>query len=233
MRGRLGLTGVLVLLIGLLALPSLAAGKAKLQADYRFENSFKSAVSGVPRLDPVGPPRMCPPCAKFKKTKVRGKRQGVWKWPARDGLRLRRSTKATGGSKGTYTIAMLVKLNAVDGYRKLVDFSDLVEDEGLYDDDGELDAYDLGGDSDVVLRARRWHQIVWSRNSSGRVKGFVDGTLEVTALDPDEYQVAGDANVLHFLVDDAFGSESTGGMIARMRIFDDALKSKRIKALGA
>jgi hypothetical protein len=209
-----------------------AAAAAAPSADYRFENNFNSSGGDAKSLVPEGPIRMCPPCAGFEKVKVNGKKQGVWGWPEGDGLRLNKANKVLGRGGDTYTFSMLVNLDTVDGYNKLVDFDNREEDEGWYVYEESLYPYDLSDFdySKTPIQAGEWHQIVLTRGH-GFARGYVDGKLLGKDRDPNTEVALGTQNILHFLIDDG-GSEQSGGMIARLRIWEEALDKGDVKDLG-
>jgi hypothetical protein len=224
-------TSVAAMLV--LAVPQ--SGAAKLNADYRFEHNFKSSVGSPPNLQPEGPPRVCP-CARFVRAEIGGSKQGAWKWLEGDGLKLRKAGKALGHNGHTYTFVMLVNLDSVDGYRKLIDFDNLQADQGWYVYNSALYPYNLSDFdySSQLVTAGHWRQIAVTRDKNGVVRGYVGDKKVGMADDPGNDEALGGAAVLHFLIDDAVsgGSEATGGLIARLRIWDDALSSKQIKNLG-
>jgi Concanavalin A-like lectin/glucanases superfamily len=204
-------------------LPSAAS--ADLRADYRFEGNLKSAVGNVPKLAKVGSG------GDFKRQRVGNKRQGVWKWPEGDGLRLNKANKAVGNG-GLYTVVMLVNLDDIEDYNKLIDWSNLADEEGLYVEDGMLDPYELD-ESDPVVDARSWVQIAMARSRSENVHLYLNGRRVLTTQDPDDTQVLGADRILHFLLDDeSTEDEETGGRIARLRLWDHTLSTRKIKNLG-
>ena len=211
----------------LLASASPASAAAKLKADYRFEGSLKSSVGSVTGLVREGP------AGQFLIKRVKGSKEGVWKWPQGTGLRLDGAHLAVGPGKGTYSFVMLVRLDAVDGYRKLIHFKDLSDDNGIYVDDGTLYAYDLDY-SAVVVQPLVWYQIVVTRSATNSVRTYVDGTRVLRVADPTGTQVLGPDDFLRFLLDDeGTMDEETGGMIARLRIYNDALSATQVRNLGA
>lgn len=209
------------------------AATAKPSADYRFEASFASSVNGATDLSPEGPDRSCPPCQEFDRVKVNGDRQGVWRWPTGDGLRLDRADKLLGHDGNTYTISMLVNLETVEGYRKLVDFRDRQADEGWYAYSESLYPYDLEDFdySNQVIHAGEWHHIVLTRDGGGFARGYVDGKLLGKDRDPNRHVALRNAGPLHFLIDDS-GAEHSGGMIARLRIWESALDKGQVNDLN-
>jgi len=209
----------------LLAGASPASAAAKLKADFRFQGSLKSSV-GSARLVREGS------AGQFLIKRVKGSKEGVWKWPEGTGLRLDGAHAAVGPGKGTYTFVMLVRLDAVDGYRKLIHFKDLSDDDGIYVDDGTLYAYDLDY-SDVVVEPLVWYQIVVTRNATDGVRIYVDGTRVLRTADPTGTQVLGPDDFLRFLRDDeGTMTEESGGMIARLRIYNGPLTATQIRDLG-
>ena len=226
-------TTLLISAMASFALLAGTAAAAKPSADYRFEGNFRSAVNGAKDLAPEGPVRVCPPCEEFDSENVQGKNDGVWRWPEGDGLRLGKAGKVLGHGGKTYTFSFLVNLDATSSYRKLVDFEDREEDEGWYVYDESLYPYDLDDFdySQQVIQAGEWHQIVLTRDGRGFVRGYVDGELLGKDRDPNKHQALGNADKLHFLIDDG-GSEHSGGMLARLRIWENALDKRQVKDLS-
>jgi hypothetical protein len=231
---------------GTAVLAAPAGASPKITADYRFEGNFKSSNGSVANLHPEELIRVCP-CAKFRTTKVGGTKQGVWQWLMGDGLRLKDAAAALGHHGRSYTFVMLVKLDTVDGYRKLIDFDNLLADAGIYTYNGVLYPYPHSVDTTgTFVQPGDWFQIVVTRDASGELKGYGGGVCApgdpcllmhhfFTVSDSDRYEVLGADKVLHFLEDDqaSGGTEATGGEIARLRIYDDPLSRKAIKHLGS
>lgn len=234
MASRFATFAAVVFAVSCVVVPSAHAA-ADLKADYRFEDNFRNSQGAAGHLKFAGPVRLCPPCSKFKTVKINGKREGVWEWLSDDGLKLDKAGKALGKNGKTYSFAFRILLNEVNSYRKLVDFNDLTSDEGWYVYDEALYPYDLTDfeyDKQLV-QAGKWREIVLTRDGTGKVRGYVDGEETGKADDPEKTQVLGPQNVLRFLRDDfTTNGEETGGMIDRLRIWDDALSKRKIKKLS-
>jgi Concanavalin A-like lectin/glucanases superfamily len=210
-----------------LALAAGVGAKAKLTADYRLEGNLKSKGVDAPNLEEVGTG------STFDEVEVRGKLNGVWTWAIDDGLRLEQATKVLGSKGKTYTIVMLVRLDDVADYNKIVDFDNRDADEGWYVYEGGLYPYDLHFDYEKqVIEDEKWAQIALTRTEKGIVHGYADGKQVDGAKDKNRDVALGDDKILHFLLDDGNPAESSGGDIARLRIWDTALSKKRIKRLG-
>lgn len=223
LRRSSGLVAAVIFSLVALGTVPLAAS-ANLKADYRFEGDLKSSTGGVPKLVKQG-------AGDFVKQQVKGSHQKVLKYEEGTCLRLGDARKAL-GTPGTYTFVLLIRLDSVGGYRKLIDFDNQQQDAGLYVDDKTLHPYDLDY-SDEVIKRDRWYQLALTRDGDGDVRGYVDGDRVVKAGDPAEDLVLGPDEFLHFLCDDETqGDEESGGMIGRLRIFNDALSDKQIHKLG-
>jgi len=215
-------------MLGIAGLAAPAHGA--LTADYRFEGKLKSSVNGVPKLvkDGTG-------LTGFSEQQVKGSKDGVWIWPADTGLRLNGASEAL-GNRNDYTMVMLVRLDEISDYDKLIHFRGATEDYGFYAYYGGL--YPYGPDADryteEVFEAGKWVQITLARSKEGKIKCFVGKKLQVREPDPAKTQVIDAGNSLLFLRDDESTlTEETGGRIARLRIWDNALSDKKIKNLGA
>jgi hypothetical protein len=222
------LIGGAAAVLGLLALAPTAQGR--LTADYRFEDNRRSAVPGASKLLVDGPGVI-----EFSEQKVRGSRQGVLKWPEGTGLRLNDATKAVGNQRNDYTIVMLVNLDDVASYNKVIAFRGDDEDDGLYVYSGGLYPYGPNADryTEDVFGAGKWVQIALVRSKQGQIKCFVGDERQVREGDPEKTLVLGTEQSLLFLRDDLIGSpEETGGRIARLRIWDDALSEAQIAGLS-
>ena len=229
----LGLTAVFV---GLMASPAPAAIPAP-DADYRFNGNLKSSVNGdnVPELEMLGEGLT------YDSREVGGKTDKFLKWGRSDGLKLADATTVLGQDVDSqYTIALYVKLKAIAGYRKLVDFDNLLSDRGLYQRDGYLYPYPVSGvdvPKEDPIVAGKWHLIVATRVVPAEdievVRGYVDGTRYYQLVDENDDQELGVDEILHFFIDDVTSeTEETGGSVSRIRIWQTPLSNKRAKALG-
>ncbi len=91
---------------------------------------------------------------------------------------------------------------------------------------------DLDYSDEDLVKDGRWYQIVQTRNRNDKVAAFLEGRKRVGAPDPTGTQALGVDGFLHFLSDDEVtGDEESAGMIARLRIFNDALSAKKVRKL--
>ena len=231
-----GLLAVSVGLIGLMATPALAAIPTP-DADYRFSGTLKSSVNGetAPKLEKVGEGFA------YDSRKVGGKTDKFLKWQLGAGLRLPNATTVLGeDANSDYTIALYLKLKNTGGYRKLIDFDNLLTDRGVYERAGYLYPYDVEGveaPEEDPITAGKWHLIVVTRmiavDEAEVVKGYVDGKRYYQLTDDENQQELGVDEVLHFLMDDeSTGDEETAGSVSRIRIWQTPLTGTQAKSLN-
>jgi hypothetical protein len=125
---------------------------------------------------------------------------------------------------------MLVRLDSVDGYRRLIDFKNATADQGLYVYGGELVFYNVAEARGGRVPANSYVQIALTREPGGAVSGYIDGVRQFLFTDSDGLAIISPANVLRFFRDD--GSEHSSGAVARIRVYDHALSPQEIAGLG-
>lgn len=199
---------------------------AALRADYEFQGGYASTVAGAPTLTANAGGQT------FATDNVRGQSRTVLNFPVGAGLTL--SPVSSLGAGSVYTIAMLARLNQVNGYRKFLDFKNRSSDNGLYTYDGLLDFFNFVIGPDALIGAGTYHHIVVTRDAAGTVSGFVDGSLQFSFSDGGGAATVDGSDVLNFLVDDATTTdEQSSGAIARLRVYDEALSPSAVAALDS
>ena len=127
----------------------------------------------------------------------------------------------TNGS--VYSIDMVFQFTDVTGYRKILDFSDLGPDTGLYVHDGALNFYNVATGSSTIA-ANQSTDIRLDRNAAGIVTGFVNGAQEIQFTDTGSIAVFDTPNqIIRFFEDDnATGQrEASGGFVDSITIRSD------------
>ena len=219
-------TVALVIVIGVVLSSQGATAVAKLRADYRFEGNLRSAVGTVGKLVEEGTGGV------FVTRRVLGSRQGVWRWPEGTGLLLNEAMPAVGPDADDYTFVMLLRLDSVGSYRKLIHLGAIGDDDGFYVYDRALLAYPQDVESERAIQRDVWQQVVITRDAEGKERFYVDGDLVLREADPDGDQVLGPDGFIRFPIDDeGTMDEESGGMIARLRIFNDALSARQVRRL--
>lgn len=210
---------------------------ATLVGDYQFQNTLTNSAGTAPALTEFSRKGTT---AEFVTDTVAGSSRTVWDWPESHGLVLNGANNHVGNF---YSIVMLVKLDSITYYNKLIDLrhgSD--QDSGLYVLDSNLVAYGCGAGRSTSnpISSGTYHQIVMTRDSSKKIRLYVDGAQVATSDDTTDGCSMGAASDIHFLVDDTYtcstpeatDCEEAPGRIARLRVYNGALTSAEVASLG-
>lgn len=132
----------------------------------------------------------------------------------------------------TYTLLVDAALSNVSMYNKIIDFTNLAADPGLYvSGPGNLNAYSLSAIGSTAIGADTLTRIVLTRDGAGTLTGYVDGVQQFSVNDAlNNFH----ANVINFFNDDAqYGnSEISAGLVDRIAIYDTVLNATEVGALG-
>jgi hypothetical protein len=227
MRGAFFVVGAAVWL-GIAA----SSEAATLQSEYRLQDTYASSVGGAPPLTDLGfgqssfatePLASCP-----------GTR--VLTFPKRKGLNL---PNPGIGTLDGYTIDMVVRLDAVDEYRKLIQIAAASEN-GLYVHNGKLDWYDAAGNHEggTSLVPGGYTRVTMTGNLEAqgeslfyRIRAYVNGSLAATALTSQADGIMG-ANTRLFRDDEGGFDEDSGGAVAWIRVYSGAMTALEVEAGG-
>jgi parallel beta-helix repeat protein len=188
---------------------------------YRLEDSLAASIGTPPDLTNIGTG------LNFSTLTVRGAARRVLNFPYNTGLQLQPTFGVFPNE--FYSIAMLVKLDAVNGWRRLLDLRNGV-DQGLYVHDGKLEFFPYGA-SAVCMTNGTWHMVVLTHDASGQMKMYCDGVLQLTVTDSSNYGVVSSANTLRFCKDD--GGDIGSGSVSRIHIFSRVLTPTEVADLNA
>lgn len=126
-----------------------------------------------------------------------------------------------------YSIRMIFSLDDTSGFRKLCDIQDLSSDQGWYNINGHVQFYNEPAGTSPVFSPSVFRDVLVTRDgSTGRVKGYVDGNLEVNFIDSAGAGIFnGPNNIIHFFQDDfaTSQSEASGGSVKRIEIFNQPI----------
>ena len=127
----------------------------------------------------------------------------------------------TNGS--VYSIDMVFQFTDVTGYRKILDFSDLGPDTGLYVLNGSLNFYNVVTGVSTIA-ANQMTDVRLDRTAAGIVTGFVNGTQEIQFTDTTNIAVFDTPNqLMRFFEDDHATAqhEASGGFVDSITISSD------------
>jgi hypothetical protein len=122
---------------------------------------------------------------------------------------------------GDYTIEIGFSFDVLSGYRKIIDFSNLGSDAGLYSLGSSLNFFPLRTGPQDVFLVGQLVNLVLTRTSAGDVKGSVNGVDQITFFDTGGLALS---NTLNFFRDDritGFG-EASSGFVDYIRISNSA-----------
>ena len=201
---------------------SEVSSSATLKGDYQFQNTRSSSVGSPPDLADLG-------TNSFTTATVDGTSRTVLTFSQNNGL----SLSSTSGviPNDTYSIVVLFSFEQTSSYRRIIDFKNGSSDNGLYQSYGHLYFYPPGYGSSAPISANTYAQVVITRDSSGTVTGYVDGTQQFQFSDSSNYGVISN-NTLRFFRDDGSYSEASAGSVARIRIYDGPLTATQVSALS-
>jgi CSLREA domain-containing protein len=206
----------------------IASAALTSEADYRFQNKRSSSVANAPALQDIGSRDNS-----FTSATVDGTSRKVLKFPKGNGLKLPDTTRVV-PNNNTYTIVVLFELNDVSNFRRVVDFKNGTSDNGLYVQNGRLRFFP-GSSGPTPIVANKYVQVVITRDGSGLVRGYVDGSPQFEFNDATSQDAVISAkNTLRFFKDNTSGGttgEDSAGSVARIRLYDVALSDSDVKKL--
>lgn len=131
----------------------------------------------------------------------------------------------------TYSLLMDFEINSFSSWNKLLDFLNTTTDPGLYlDPVNRLNPYPSGSGT-AVFGANVMTRLVVTRDGSNTTSFYLDGTLDYSFNDASNHFTS---SLINFFNDDAAtgGNESAAGFVDRIALYDTALNSSEVSALG-
>jgi len=192
---------------------------ATLKASYRLDGDVRSSVRGAPPLVELGPGN------EFAVEAVDGVARRVLAFPRGGGLAL-----STAGlvDPDAHSVAMLFRLEDVNGYRRLLDFSGGTSDAGIYVRDGQVIVYPNGGPVGGPAIGNGYVRLVLTQapapDGRRRTIVYMDGEPVADRRTVSDFSLA--SGVLRFFKDNTRGpgtNEESGGAVACIQVFDGTL----------
>ena len=148
-----------------------------------------------------------------------GRDQNGYSFSNGDGITVPQVTDAP--VTDTYAIELVFSLTTNDdGYQRIVDFSDLTKDQGMYAYDDYFYFYDLSDDIDnFTFSPNQEVTLLLTRDSNGVFTAKLDGNSLWSFADSGLATVFdAPGHIMHFFKDD--GGEHPTGIVKSLRIFD-------------
>lgn len=193
-------------------------------ADYQFNGTTRACRNAAPALTGLG-------TTSFAIESVDGKNWKVQRFDDDSGLQLSPTTNEV--ASDVYTIVVLFRISAPDGFVRLIDFRNGTADSGLYSQNGHLSFYNIAAGTTPTI-GTTFVQVALTRASNGTVVGYVDGTQQLSFPDSASQGVLLD-ETLRFFQDNTSGgggNEASPGAVARIRLYDKALTASEVAALN-
>jgi uncharacterized protein (TIGR03437 family) len=195
-----------------------------LVADYQMRDALNSSVGSAPALTHLG-------SNAFETVAIDDSPRRVLQFDPNNGVALTPTPGLI--SNQSYTIVLLFSLSNINGYRRLLDFKNGTSDFGLYNNSGLLQfkrrAFTQGNNQ--VLQPNAVMQLAITRDSEGNVLVYVNGLRQLFFVDNESDAIINASNTLRFFRDDTGDSESSAGLVARIRLFNTVLSGNDIAGL--
>jgi hypothetical protein len=192
--------------------------------DYQLQGTRASSGAGPALLDVGG-------SNSFQNDSVMGTSRQVLAFPLHSGVKM--TPTGLGSSNPAYSIVTTFRLDAVDGFRRILDPSNGTDDDGFYNEDGKARYFGpaLTGPTVVFVNDVYATVAITSLPSPATTKFYVNGSLQIDA--PQTEPVV--ADTLRFFKDNDTSTtdEDSAGAVSCIRVYDGVLTSAEVEAIGA
>ena len=213
---------IAALTIFLVAIRPFSVTAASLVADYRFEDTLKSSVSGAPELTLEGSISASFVIA----TNLLGTNHPVLNLPTGGGFRLNTTGLV---ASNQYTVVLLVAQASTGSYLRILDTQEPTRGEGWFTLGGALIFHPTTNSGPGVIQAEQFIQLTLVK-SGDQVRAYANGAKQFELSDLENRAQIGGNGVVHFFRQ-ADGSYASGGRVARIRLYNGALTDTEVAAL--
>ncbi len=194
---------------------------------YQFEKNLEEESGKLPALKVLGEEGI------FKEDvlpELKNAKRPVYHFEKNCGLQFD-NRAANGFLKDSYTIEIYFKFNALDSWKRVIDFKNRKSDNGCYIYDGKLNFYNFALGTRAPVRANEYTHYVISRNGKTKqLKMYVDGESKVEFTDQNDQGVIDEDGVLNFFYDDLIVKEEASiGAVAIIKLFDYVVLPTEVK----
>lgn len=132
---------------------------------------------------------------------------------------------------GSYTIEIYFKFDALDSWKRVVDFKNRKSDNGCYIYEGILNFYNYVIGERAPVNPKEYTHYVVSRNAKTKqMKMYVDGQSKIEFTDKLDEGVVDADGVVNFFYDDLIvKDEASAGAVALIKIYDYIVDPNTIK----
>jgi hypothetical protein len=137
---------------------------------------------------------------------------------------------------GDYSLLIDFSFQDLSGFRKILDYKNLASDNGVYNLSTDLNYFNFDFGPAGAFTADTEARVIVTRDSATDVvTGYVDGVSQFTFTDStNDATFTGTNGIMRFFEDDNVtgARESSAGLATRISIYDGALTSTEVAALG-
>jgi hypothetical protein len=137
---------------------------------------------------------------------------------------------------GDYSLLMDFSFQDLTGFRKILDYKNLASDNGVYNLSTALNYFNFSTGPSGAFAVNTMARVIVTRDSTTKlVTGYVNGLSQFTFTDStSDATFTGTNNIIRFFEDDNVtgAREASGGLATRISIYDGALTSAEVAALG-
>jgi len=199
-----------------------AASAATLVGDYQLQGTRASSGSG-PALSDVGAGTNT-----FQNDTVMGTARQVLGFPLGNGVRMSPAGLGTSAS----SVVTTFRFDAVDEYRKILDFSGGVSDNGIYDKGGRASFFGTTEflSTGTVFAPNTYATVAIVSQPLATTRIYVNGTQVIGA----DEMFTPTVDSLRFFVDDGTTTdENSAGAVSCIRVYTGALTNAEVSGIGA
>lgn len=141
-----------------------------------------------------------------------------------------------------YSIGIIFQFSAVNSYRKLIDYSDLQLDRGLYVSSGSLEYFTSNSSVEIVsgpaILPNQWVTLLFTRDSSGLTTVYLNNAATPALTFTNSTSSFQMTNSLNFFQNDADpsafrGEFSPSGAVSHIKVWDHVLSSSDVPSAFA
>ena len=133
---------------------------------------------------------------------------------------------------GSYTIELYFKFDALDSWKRVVDFKNRTTDNGAYMHHGKLNFYNFVSSKEVGIEAGKYcHFVITRDGSTNSLRMYAEGAASAEMNDAAGHGLVSNDGVLNFFYDDLkVANEASSGEIVLLRLYDYMLEEEEVAA---
>ncbi len=200
--------------------------KAQNSYIYEFKNTFKESSGKGPVLTTLG---QAGTFVEESLPELGGIKRMVYKFNKNCGLNYNMAASGL-NLKGSYSIEIYFKFDALDSWKRVIDFKNRTTDNGAYIFNGKLNFYNIITSEISPVAAGEYTHYTFTYDAATRsVNIYADGIGKIYFPDKANDAII-DPYELHFFYDDLkVNNEASAGTVAYIKLFDYVISPQEAK----